>query len=45
MGYLDRSIENIYTEMGTHIRRLKELQGELEALREIVRRLGTNTID
>ncbi len=40
IAYLDRSIENIYTEMGTHIQRLKELQKELDALREVVRQLG-----
>ncbi len=39
IAYLDRSIENIYTEMGTHIQRLKELQKELDALREVVRQL------
>ncbi len=42
IAYLDRSIENIYTEMGNHIQRLKELQGELDALREVVRQLGTS---
>ncbi len=41
IAYLDRSIENIYTEMGSHIQRLKELQGELDALREVVRQLGS----
>ncbi len=39
IAYLDHSIENIYAEMGSHIQRLKELQGELEALREVVRDL------
>ncbi len=42
IAYLDRSIENIYTEMGSHIQRLKELQGELDALREVVRQLGAD---
>ncbi len=40
IAYLDRSIENIYTEMGSHIQRLKELRAELDALRAVVRQLG-----
>ncbi len=36
IAYLDRSIDNIYTEMGTHIERLKELQRELDTLRKVV---------
>jgi hypothetical protein len=40
VAYIDRSIENIYNEMGTHIQRMKDLQRELDALRETVRKLG-----
>ncbi len=36
IAYLDRSIENIYSEMGSHIERLKELQRELDTLRKVV---------
>jgi hypothetical protein len=39
VAYIDRSIENIYNEMGTHIQRMKDLQRELDALRETVRQL------
>ncbi len=42
--YLDKSIENIYSEMGDHIQRLKELQGELDTLREVVRQLRAGTV-
>lgn len=45
VAYLDRSIENIYREMGSHIKRLTELQGELDSLREIVRQLASKTMD
>jgi hypothetical protein len=38
--YIDRSIENIYTEMGTHIARMTHLQRELDTLREAVRKLA-----
>jgi Collagen triple helix repeat (20 copies) len=41
VAYIDRSIENIYNEMGTHIRRMKDLQGELDVLRETVRQLAS----
>lgn len=37
---IDRSIENIYNEMGTHIQRMKDLQQELDSLRETVRQLA-----
>jgi hypothetical protein len=37
--YIDRSIENIYNEMGTHITRMTQLQKELDLLRETVRKL------
>jgi polyhydroxyalkanoate synthesis regulator phasin len=40
VAYIDRSIENIYNEMGTHIQRMKDLQQELDALRETVRQLA-----
>jgi hypothetical protein len=40
VAYIDRSIENIYNEMGTHIRRMKDLQRELDSLRETVRLLA-----
>jgi hypothetical protein len=40
VAYIDRSIENIYNEMGTHIQRMKDLQRELDALRETVRQLA-----
>ena len=36
IAYLDRSIDNIYSEMGSHIERLKELQKELDSLRKVV---------
>ncbi len=39
IAYLDRSIENIYSEMGSHIERLKELQKELDSLRKVVGQL------
>lgn len=38
--YIDRSIENIYNEMGTHIARMTDLQRELDTLREAVRKLS-----
>src|SRR3954462_1194072 len=41
--YIDRSIENIYNEMGVHITRMKKLQSELDSLREIVRRLAARS--
>jgi hypothetical protein len=41
--YIDRSIENIYNEMGVHISRMSELQKDLDSLREIVRRLANTT--
>jgi hypothetical protein len=37
VAYVDRSIENIYNEMGTHIARMTQLQKDLDALRETVR--------
>jgi hypothetical protein len=39
MQYIDRSIENIYNEMGSHISRMTDLQKELDGLRETVRTL------
>jgi hypothetical protein len=41
--YIDRSIENIYNEMGSHIRRMADLQGELNVLRDTVRKLADRT--
>ena len=38
--YLDRSIENVYNELGTHIKRMTQLQQELDSLREAVRQLA-----
>ncbi len=38
---IDRSIENLYNEMGTHIARMTHLQRELDTLREAVRKLAT----
>ena len=40
ISYVDRSIENIYNEMGTHIDRMTQLQRELDTLRETVRNLA-----
>jgi hypothetical protein len=40
VAYIDRSIENIYNEMGSHIQRMKQLQEELDSLRETVRQLS-----
>jgi hypothetical protein len=40
LAYVDRSIDNIYNEMGTHIERLTRLQRELDTLRETVRNLA-----
>jgi len=37
--YIDRSIENIYNEMGSHITRMTQLQRELDSLRDTVRQL------
>ena len=42
--YIDRSIENIYNEMGSHIARMTQLQSELDSLRDIVRRLAERTL-
>lgn len=41
--YIDRSIELIYNEMGAHIQRMAQLQGELNALRDTVRQLAART--
>lgn len=41
--YIDRSIENIYNEMGVHIQRMAQLQGELNVLRDTVRQLAART--
>ena len=38
LEYIDRSVENIYREMGNHITRMTQLQRELDALRDHVRR-------
>ena len=40
LHYVDRSIDNIYQEMGSHIRRMTELQRELDSLRNKVRQLA-----
>ena len=40
IAYVDRSIENIYNEMSTHIDRMTRLQRELDTLREVVRGLA-----
>jgi hypothetical protein len=40
LHYVDRSIDNIYREMGTHITRMTELQRELDSLRNTVRQLA-----
>jgi|SRR5579872_3979644 len=40
VAYVDRSIENIYNEMGAHINRMTQLQQELDSLREAVRQLA-----
>jgi Collagen triple helix repeat (20 copies) len=42
--YIDRSIENIYNEMGSHIKRMTQLQSELDSLRDIVRRLAGRSL-
>jgi hypothetical protein len=44
MHYIDRSIENIYNEMGAHITRMTELKSELDSLREIVRRMAARSL-
>lgn len=41
VAYVDRSIEHIYNEMGTHITRMTQLQKDLDILRETVRQLAT----
>ena len=41
VAYVDRSIEHIYNEMGTHIARMTQLQKDLDILREKVRELAT----
>ena len=43
LEYVDRSIENIFREMGSHITRMTQLQRELDALRDHVRRLATTS--
>jgi peptidoglycan hydrolase CwlO-like protein len=43
LQYVDSSIENIYKEMGSHISRMTQLQRELDALRDRVRRLAEAT--
>jgi len=40
LHYVDRSIDNIYQEMGSHITRMTELQRELDSLRNKVRQLA-----
>src|SRR3954469_17211637 len=40
LTYVDRSIENIYNEMGSHIQRMTDLQRELDLLRDTVRKLA-----
>jgi len=41
VAYVDRSIENIYNELGSHIERMTYLQRELDNLRDTVRKLAT----
>jgi len=41
--YIDRSIENIYNEMGSHIARMTQLQRELDTLRGTVRQLAARS--
>ena len=41
--YIDRSIENIYNEMGAHIARMTQLQRELDSLRATVRQLAAQS--
>jgi hypothetical protein len=41
LSYVDRSIDNIYNEMGSHIDRMTQLQRELDNLRETVRNLAS----
>lgn len=41
LSYVDRSIDNIYNEMGTHIERMTKLQRELDVLRDTVRNLAS----
>ena len=41
--YIDRSIENIYNEMGSHIARMTQLQRELDSLRDTVRQLAARS--
>jgi hypothetical protein len=43
IAYVDRSIENIYVEMGSHIERMTRLKKELDTLRESVRHLAQRT--
>ncbi len=43
IAYVDRSIENIYNEMGTNIQRMTELQRDLDSLRETVRQLAVRS--
>jgi hypothetical protein len=41
--YIDRSIENIYNEMGVHISRMTQLQRDLDGLRDTVRQLASRS--
>src|SRR5947209_8354099 len=41
--YIDRSIENIYNEMGVHIARMTQLQRDLDVLRDTVRQLAARS--
>ena len=43
LEYIDRTVENIYREMGNHITRMTQLQRELDALRDHVRRMAEAT--
>ncbi len=45
IAYLDRSIDNIYTEMENHIQRLRQLQKELEVLRDVVSQMKAGAIN
>ncbi len=43
LEHIDRSIDHIYQELGTHISRMTQLQHELDALRATVRQLAAQT--
>ena len=43
LEHIDRSIDHIYQELGSHISRMTQLQHELDALRATVRQLAAQT--